>query len=436
MDAPSDTPQPPPSLRRRISGNFGIRIAGLGLQFVGSILIARLLGVEAFGVYTYAFTCVIITGILMSLGMQQLSVREVPRFMANNQTGLLWGFLTLQFGLIFGFTGLVAGGLFWLEGTGQLALPIAAGWLVAGVLLHALILNVSSLLAGFQRVLQSQLMETLLRQCLFLAALCVAVYIGVELGAAEVFGLSVLVGAVVLSGMIILAWRAVPPAPGHTEMTPKLWLTASLPLLVMVFANQMQTNLDILMLGVLSDAADVGRYRVASRAADLMLITNNAAIQVLGPMLAKTLAQRNSARALQNGQHLITQSAQLAALMGGGVCLALLLGAEFYMSLFGPDFLGGTPALRVLVVAQMLGILCGPVAVILVTLGREKLVLWAALAAVVVNLSLNIVLIPAFGLMGAATATFIAVLFFQGILLACVLQASPFDPTLWLRRRR
>jgi len=436
MNDPSDTPKPMSSFRRRVSGNFGIRIAGLGLQFLGSVVIARLLGVEAFGVYTYAFTCVVITGILMSLGMEQLSVRELPRFVVRKQTGLLCGFLTLQFGLILTLCGIVAAVLFWLEGSGRLVLPIAAGWLVAGIAVHALILNVSALLAGFQRVVQSQLMETLLRQVVFLSVLGLAIYLGVELGAAEVFGLSVMVGMAVLMCMILLARRALAELPaggagqGGRHFTPKLWLTASLPLLVMTFASQMQTNLDVLMIGVLAESADVGRYRAASRGADLMLIANSVAMQVLGPMLSRTLAGEDQDAAHVEGQRLITQGAQLAALLGGGICVVLGLGANLYMGLFGADFLPAAPVLRVLVVAQMLGILCGPVVVILITLGHERLVLMVSLAALVVNLTLNLTLIPIYGMMGAACATFIAVLFFKGVLMICVLRVSGFDPTL------
>ena len=434
MNAPSDTPPTPTSFRRRVTGNFGIRVAGLGLQFAGSVLIARLLGVEAFGVYTFAFTCVVITGILMSLGMEQLSVRELPRFVVRGQTGLLRGFLTLQFGLILTITSCVALVLFWLEE--RISLPLAAGWLVVGILVHELILNVSSVLAGFQRVVQSQLLETLLRQVVFLTALGVAVYLGVDMGATEVFGLSVLAGMGILLCMGVLAWRAMATLPASArvqprrEMMPKLWLMASLPLLVMTFASQMQTNLDVLMIGVLAEAADVGRYRAASRGADLMLIANSIAMQVLGPMLSRALAGENTQAAQREGQRLITQAAQLAALMGGGICLVLGMGAGFYMGLFGTDFLPATPVLRILLVAQMLGILCGPVVVVLITLGRERLVLMVSLAALVVNLTLNMTLIPIFGMIGAACATFLAVLFFKGALMVCVFRVSGFDPTL------
>lgn len=442
MSDPSDAPKSMSSFRSRVSGNFGIRIAGLGLQFLGSVLIARLLGVEALGVYTFAFTCVVITGILMSLGMEQLSVRELPRFIARGQAGLLRGFLTVQFGLILLISAAIAAVLLWLEGSGRLVFPIAAGWLVAGMVVHALILNVSAVLTGFQRVVQSQLMEALLRQVLFLSVLGLAIYLGFELGAPEVFGLSVVVGLSILICMMVLARRVLAELPTTTpeqdrrQLTPRLWLTASLPLLVMAFANQMQTNLDVLMLGVLAEAADVGRYRVASRGADLMLIANGVAVQVLGPMLSRALAGEDPEKARLEGQQLITQTAQLAAILGGGVFAALTLGATYYMALFGADFLSAAPALRILVAAQMVGILCGPVSVVLVTMGRERLVLLVAVTALILNTVLNLTLIPVFGIMGAAWATFVAVIFLQGVLMVCVLRTSGFDPTLRAMWRR
>ena len=70
---------------RRATGTFGIRLVSLAMQFAGSIMIARLLGVAEFGVYAYAFTWVVLVGLMLSLGVTQLATRELPRFVALGQ---------------------------------------------------------------------------------------------------------------------------------------------------------------------------------------------------------------------------------------------------------------------------------------------------------------------------------------------------------------
>ena len=416
---------------RRATGTFGIRIVGLALQFAGAIMIARLLGVAAFGVYAYAFTWVVIVGLLLSLGVTQLATRELPRFLALGQRVAFSRFVTLLCGLIIGVGALCAGVLFGLEHAGFIDVAVGWPWLALGIVIHGLILGCAAVLQSLQQMVKSQAIETILRQGLFLLALGVLFVWGAQPSAAEVFRLSVVLSIPVLGVMIWVTGRALRAIAWPVEHTSavgsrRIWLICALPLLVMLFASQMQTNLDVLLIGVLADAADVGRYRVASRGADLMLIATGIAIQVLGPMLAHTLAQGHD----QEGQAMITQSTLIATVLGGSICVVMWVGSSLYLGLFGPDFVAATPILRILVSAQMIGILCGPVSVILVTLGHERLVLCVSLGVLALNLCLNLILIPLYGPLGAAWATFVAVIALQVLLMVSVMQRSVFDPTL------
>ena len=416
---------------RRATGTFGIRIVSLAMQFAGSIMIARLLGVAAFGVYAYAFTWVVIVGLMLSLGVSQLATRELPRFIALGQGAAFRRFVALLFGLIIGIGGLCAGLLMGLERAGYVDVAVGWHWLALGIVVHGLILGLAAVLQSLQQVVKSQVIETLLRQGLFLLALGLVFVWGASPSASDIFRLSVMLSIPVLGVMVWVTSRAVRAITWTgTQVTDavsrRIWMVSALPLLVMLFASQMQTNLDVLLIGALADADDVGRYRTASRGADLMFIATGIAIQVLGPMLAHTLAQGNR----DEGQALITQSTVIATLLGGVIFVAMCVGARFYLGLFGPDFVSGAPILRILVSAQMIGILCGPVTVILVTLGHERLVLLVSVGVLVLNLCLNLILIPVYGPIGAAWATFIAVITLQAVLMVFVIKRSGFDPTL------
>lgn len=71
---------------------------------------------------------------------------------------------------------------------------------------------------------------------------------------------------------------------------------------------------------------------------------------------------------------------------------------------FGPDFAVAGPALAIMAVGQAIALLCGPVGALLVMSGKEKLLLWQALAAFFIVAVLSIILIPRYGLTGAAIA--------------------------------
>lgn len=416
---------------RRATGTFGIRLVSLAMQFAGSIMIARLLGVAEFGVYAYAFTWVVIVGLMLSLGVTQLATRELPRFVALGQGAAFRRFVALLFGLIVGIGALCAVLIAGLDGLGYVDVAVGWYWLAIGIVIHGLILGCAAVLQSLQQVVKSQLIETILRQGIFLAALGGLFIWGASLSAFDVFRLSVLLSVPVLALMIWVTRRAVRgitwgPLGTPDTVSRRVWMIAALPLLVMLFASQMQTNLDVLLIGALADADDVGRYRTASRGADLMFIATGIAIQVLGPMLAAALTKDDRTEA----QALITQSTLIATLLGGAICVVMFGGASVYLGLFGPDFVSGAGILRILVAAQMIGILCGPVTVVLITLGFERLVLMVSIGVLTLNLCLNLILIPLYGPIGAAWATFIAVITLQVVQLIFVTKRSGFDPTL------
>ena len=178
------------------------------------------------------------------------------------------------------------------------------------------------------------------------------------------------------------------------------------------------------MVGLLSTDLEVGRYRTASRAVDLILIANAIAMQVMGPMLSRAIASKEMGQA----QHLIRQCALAAFGLGTTLCIVLFIGAALYLALFHPDFVPAAPAMRILLAAQFFALVFGPVSTIMVMLGRERTVLYANLMAIALNLTLNMLLIPRFGIEGAAIATLCALVSLTVMLTITVLRQTVFDP--------
>src|SRR5262249_30903632 len=108
------------------------------------------------------------------------------------------------------------------------------------------------------------------------------------------------------------------------------------------------------------------------------------------------------------------------------------LGAPWIVSiLFGAEFSGTVPALRILIwstVSLYLAIASGN---LLISLGRERLNLMLNVAGAALNVSLNFWLIPAWGLLGAAwatTITFVFVLVGVTIVSLVALRTSGSEP--------
>ena len=83
--------------------------------------------------------------------------------------------------------------------------------------------------------------------------------------------------------------------------------------------------------------------------------------------------------------------------------LFLLVFGHPVMAFFGSDYVAAVPALRVLSITQIVIALAGPVTVVLVMSGHERLAVRAMLAGVTVNVVSSLLLAPDFGALGAAT---------------------------------
>lgn len=426
-----------PPYAKKVILSAGLRFGALALQFIGSVLIARQLGAANFGAYGYAFTWVTLIGAALGLGMGQLAVREVPRYLAKSEFGSLKGFILVWASGIFVTGTATYILLLFMDINGYLDLSVHWFLVFLAAAAHAIVLGLSSILSGFQIILKSQFLEGVLRQIIFLTIIISLILINIPLSVDNVFVISLFSIAPII---IIMLWIL------HREMINTKtdlgdakyrfytisWLSASLPLLLSNLTNQLQTGLDTLVLGAMVDDASLGIFRAAARGAELVMIAQGLSIQVLGPMLSRALAQGKKLEA----QSLISQSSAFASALGISICGLMACFPEIYLGLFGDDFRSATPILWILLSTQALSILFGPSAIILIMHNRENAVLITTIVTLLINFGLKLFFVSTIGSQGAALATFISVVAMQGFLLIFCLRVTGLDPTLWTPAKR
>ena len=83
------------------------------------------------------------------------------------------------------------------------------------------------------------------------------------------------------------------------------------------------------------------------------------------------------------------------------------------LSIFGEDFIIGKNALLILLIGQSVSVMSGSVGFILQMTGKEKIFQNILFLALLVNIGLNILLIPTYGILGAAIASTISIVFWN-----------------------
>ena len=176
-------------------------------------------------------------------------------------------------------------------------------------------------------------------------------------------------------------------------------------------------RLDFAVLGAMAGPAVLGAYAVASKYAELLRLPGTALTWVTYPRLAAMPAQEagRSARRLVGP----TLAANLVA------ALPFVLLAGPVMSLFyGDKFASAVVPARILVVGMLLGGAAGVASGFLYGRGRPGLNSWALGLGVVLTVILDIVLIPTYGVNGAAIASTVTYLLTDGALVVLLLRVS------------
>ena len=406
------------TLLRSGMGSLVLSITHIGCSFLISVALARMLGADGFGLYSFAYALAMVVGIPAQSGISQLMIRETARVAAREPTRDLtnedWG--TIR-------------GLWTWSTRTVLVLALASGsLLVAGcvaldasptVMLAAGLIPFVALgtlrgaaLIGLQRVVVGQLPESLLRPIGFLLLLFITpTLLGWEaLSPIRAIGLHVVTSMLAFGAGAILLARFRPAAMRVAKpvFKSRLWATAVLPMSLVAGLQLLIANTDILMLGALRSDAEVGVYRVVSQCSLLVVFGSQAFNMVVAPHFSRLFAEHDFP-ALQ-------KLAMTTARVGVGI--AMPLGAAFTIwgeamleGFFGPEYVAGYIALLILMWGRVLNAALGQVGLLLQMTGNEKYALSGTVFAASANIVLNLLLVPLFGVEGAATATAMALVF-------------------------
>jgi len=158
---------------------------------------------------------------------------------------------------------------------------------------------------------------------------------------------------------------------------------------------------DTIMIGIFKTEADVGVYNVALKLAMITGIVLGAVNSIVAPKLSETF---NNDR-MNEFRKLIKQSTRIIFFSTLPILIILFLFPEFLLSFFGTEFAMAKTTLLILLVGQVVNVMSGSVGYILQMTGKEKAFQNILLLALVINIILNILLIPKFGIEGAAVAS-------------------------------
>lgn len=382
---------------------FIATVIGQGLAFIAQALVARTIGVDSYGLYAFAFTWISLSSMLAILGSDRLLVRFIGEYRAAGDSALLHGILRWSFlvsmGLAIGLALLMLAGGFGIIGfVGEAATVLLWSALVLPLMVLASWLE--NALRGFERHGAATLPNVLVRPALFTGLVILFASHGAGAGWALALNAAAIATAGVMCAIALVP--CLPSRPGVAVALPRRsWFAASAMLGLNTLALHLNSQLDMLVIGLFRDAAALGVYGAAVRIVTIVGLCSTTVITIFQPMIVAARTSGDHARVLR----LCRGGARLIFLAAAGLGVALLLGAELALSLFGPGFEEGATAMRILAFGQIVGGLFSLAAPLLNMTGHQRAVTMVMIGGASANLVLNLLLVPWFGIIGAASAT-------------------------------
>lgn len=416
-------PRAVPAVRRQVIGGAigtgALNGATVVLNLALTLMLTRLLGATGYGAFAFAFAWAMLLSALAGLGLPPLVVRHVASAQQSGSWGILRGVLrwanTIVLGAGVAISLAAAGvGALLLRGDENLLVPFLAGLLlVVPVSLTAIR---QSAMQGLGRVVLGRTPETVVAPGLFLLF---AATIGVALGDSfSATGAVVLQAAATLIafglGIYLLA-RAMPHEArvAKAESDAGRWRRSAVPLALLAVMLMANAQVGTIVLGVLEGPDEAGVFAVAARVTAFVGFMLLAAGYPLMPALA---------RLYSSGQHermreVVTRSARAIFLLSLPLALVVFVFAGTILELFGPEFVAGSEAARILVAGEALKATVGLSGLVLVMTGHESDLTRGVALGGLVNVVLVIALVPFFGISGAAVAATTGVVVTQLLLM-------------------
>ena len=357
---------------------------------------ARYLGAAGFGILSFALAFTGIFGVFADLGLSTLMVREVARdkSLASKYLGNIAVMKIFLVTITFGLIALTINLLGYPEQT------IKVVYLVAlSVIFGAFSGMFYSIFRAYEKM-EYQSAGYILSSILMLSGALFAISQGFSVvGFASIY---FLVSAIVLGySFVVSVWKFAKPKIEFDWSFWKQTIKEAWPMGGMAVCVMIYFRIDAVMLSLMIDDTAVGLYSAAYRLSEISTIIPAMFMTSVFPVLSKYHEDSKSSFTSTYGKS-VKYLLYLALPMA---LIVTLLARPIVNLIFGSEFSGSVIALQILIWAAAIMYVTMVLGTTFVTANKQMLHLKLAIVATILNIVLNLIVIPKYSYIGASATT-------------------------------
>ena len=394
----------------KVARGAGISTAGQGvgrvLGYVSQVGLARLLGGELYGFYTLGVAVVNGVHIISRFGMENGVVRYVAHHREHGDTARMKGTIVQALLITLAISLLLSAVMFFGAGFIVEWLPKDTPEMVGVLRAFAFVLPFFVFMSmtawatqGFQTVTYAAYIQQLIRPGLFLLFVGICYVLGAGIvGAIAAYALAMFLAG--LAGLYYLR-KLFPPLfdrRAGTKFETKALFGVSVPMSITQGAQYLNNWSAILILGAFAAGAPVGVFNAAARTATFLTAVRFAFSGIFSPIISGLHARQDTVemgRLYKDVSRWIFTGAFL-------LFLVIVVFSPQVMAVFGEGFRQGVVALIIVAVAQLYSSSVGPAPRMLAMTGNQNYAMIATTIAAATGVVVSLILVPRYGLIGAA----------------------------------
>lgn len=422
-------------VQRMASTAFLIRVASAGLAYFSQAILARWMGSFEFGIFVYVWTWVMVIGGMVDLGLSSSAQRFIPDYAENRALARLRGFLSgsrwiaFMVATVAALLGAAGVKLLdrWLDEYTIIPLYIACLTLPIYGVMHVQ----DGIARSYNWINIAMLPPYIARQIIVIALMGAAYLLGFATDATTGVAAAAISVWITGLGQMLLLNRSLTKEVGTGVTAYELprWLAISLPMFIVNGFYLLLLYVDILILKQFVSPDEIGIYYAAAKTMSLVTFVYFAVSATASHKFTEYFVAGDRARLSE----FLADSIRWTFWPSLAATTMILICGWPLLWLFGERFVQGYHLMFVLAIGILARAAIGPGERFLNMLGEQKICAAVAAAALALNLLLCVLLIPTFGIMGAAIAMSVAFVVESVLIFAAAKRRLGFHLFVWGR---